>query len=118
MHAKARNLTKIPDIPPLESFAANNLTMRAQFFGCNEPNTTTIIWLPLVSYTSPPSNINTFSLRLDKATIDNLIRNGNLIATQNDEPDWPICLGCAIVVKSSKSLPPKCEACLQKYCVT
>ncbi|THY68991.1 lysophospholipase [Aureobasidium pullulans] len=115
VQAKARGLVKMPYIPPVSTFTSRNLTSRAQFFGCDEPNTVTIIWTPLVSY-NYPSNISGSVLELPVAQTNGIIGNGNLLATQNGDSEWPTCLACALMKKTSSSIPSECTVCFAKYC--
>ncbi len=45
-----------------------------------------------------------------------MIANGVKIATQNDDPEYPTCLGCAILKKAGGTLPATCTACFTRYC--
>lgn len=112
--AQANGLTKMPFIPPVSTFISEGLNKRATFFGCNETGTVLIVFLPNVNYTYP-SNQPTDRIEYAKADTDAMIANGNLIATQNGDAEWPTCLACAIMSKSS-GLPAACNACFAKYC--
>ncbi|KAF2768147.1 FabD/lysophospholipase-like protein [Teratosphaeria nubilosa] len=114
----ASNLTKMPYIPLLSTFATDNMSMQTKFFGCDEPDAITIIWIPLVSWVSPNCcNLSTFDLEHSYKTTDTLIRNGGLMATQGGDAEWPVCLACAIMKKASpENLPGACEECFQRYC--
>lgn len=46
-------LTKMPVIPPVATFLAEGLNQRPTFFGCNDANKTTIVYIPNFSYTFP-----------------------------------------------------------------
>ncbi|TKA69993.1 hypothetical protein B0A55_08844 [Friedmanniomyces simplex] len=119
LQAEAQGLTKMPTIPPTSTFVAEALGTQARFFGCKQPNTITIVWLPLVSYSSSAgSDISTFDIEVSEANTDSIIRNGNLIATQNNDLQWPTCLACAISMKTAKSLPAACDACFAKHFVS
>ncbi|KAK3637047.1 hypothetical protein LTR56_013618 [Elasticomyces elasticus] len=118
LQSKVQGLPRMPTIPPESTFIAQNLGNRARFFGCHQPNTLTIIWLPLVAYSSTVAqDVSTFDIQIDEETTDAAISNGNLIATQGDDPQWPMCLACAIMTKSGRPLLAGCDACLDKYCV-
>jgi lysophospholipase len=117
LEAQAANLTRMPFIPPVSTFLAENLTMRAQFFGCNNASTALMVWLPLVSYVSKDCcNLNTFESAIPEKVTETVIANGNLIATQNNDEGWPLCLACAIMKKSGGVLPRGCAVCFEKYC--
>ena len=105
----------MPFIPDVDTFVSEGLNKRATFFGCNEPGTMFIVYLPNVNYTYP-SNQPTLKIQYSKAETDAMIANGVQIATQNGEKDWPFCLACAIKNKDGDALPRKCRACFRKYC--
>lgn len=46
-------LTKMPVIPSVETFISQGLNKRPTFFGCNDANKATIIYIPNVNYTYP-----------------------------------------------------------------
>lgn len=59
--ARARGNTRMPFIPAVDVFVAAGLNKRPVFFGCNTPNTLTLIYLPLnsiVSRTRPVHSLN------------------------------------------------------------
>lgn len=115
LNAQAAGLTKMPFIPDVSTFVAKGLNKRATFFGCNSTNTVFIVYLPNVNYTFP-SNQPTSKLQYSKAETDGMIKNGNQIATQNGDKNWPFCLACAVKHKDGSALPSGCNACFQKYC--
>ncbi|KAK1818039.1 Lysophospholipase 1 [Friedmanniomyces endolithicus] len=119
LEAQSQSLTKMPTIPPTSTFVALYLSSQARFFGCHQPDAITIVWLPLVSYSgTTASDISSVDVEVSEANTDSIIRNGNLIATQNNDPQWPTCLACAISLKTAVSLPAGCGACFARYCVT
>lgn len=113
--AQARGLSRMPFIPPSLTFVSQGLNKRPTFFGCDNPNALTIIYLPNAQYTFP-SNEPTFKLQYSKADTDAMIANGVQIASKGGDAAWPTCLGCAITKKSGKSLPAECNACFSQYC--
>lgn len=114
LNAQAAGLTKMPYIPPVAVFVAQGLNMRATFFGCNQSDTTFIVYLPNVPYTYP-SGQSTLKLQYSVAETDAMIANGVAIATQNGTSGWPFCLACALDNKAT-NLPSGCNACFEKYC--
>ncbi|KAK4540881.1 hypothetical protein LTR36_008823 [Oleoguttula mirabilis] len=114
--AQANNLVKMPFIPTSAVFIAQNLTSRTQFFGCDEPDTVTIVWLPLVPYIKTASNVDWYDLQVSEDDIASVITNGNLVATQGNDEEWPLCLACAFMKKTGPILPSGCVACFTKYC--
>ncbi|KAF2157081.1 lysophospholipase [Myriangium duriaei CBS 260.36] len=115
--AQQVGLTKMPTIPPNTTFIAEGLNTRATIFGCNEPNALTIVWLPNVEY-SYASNTSTLQLEYTESQTNGIIANGNNIATQNGDAQWPTCLACAMQKKTGTTLPSACDACFEKYCWT
>ncbi|KAK5125263.1 hypothetical protein LTR85_000939 [Meristemomyces frigidus] len=116
IQAQAHNLTRMPFIPGPSVFISQNLTQRAQFFGCNEPNAVTMVWLPFAAYIAAATNVGPDDLQVSKADIASVISNGNLGATQGDDEGWPLCLACAMMKKTGSALPAGCAACFTKYC--
>lgn len=115
LRASATGLTKMPVIPPNTTFVSQGLNTHATFFGCNDPNAVTLIWLPNVPYTFA-SNTSTTQLEYSQAQTDGMIANGNAIALQNGDANWPTCLACGIQKKTGSTLPAACTACFAKYC--
>ena len=115
VQAQGQGLTRMPFIPSVETFIAEGLNQRATFFGCNEKDKLTIIYLPNKAYTFN-SGQSTFKLEYTVAETRAMIVNGNAIATQNGTAGWPTCLGCAIVKKTGEKLPKECTKCFDKYC--
>lgn len=116
INAQAAGLTKMPYIPDVSEFVAKGLNKRATFFGCQEPNTTFIIYLPNVNYTYP-SNQPTSKIQYSKNETDGMIQNGNAIATQNGDAGWGLCFACGLKARDGKAkLPKGCDACFTKYC--
>ena len=114
--AQRANLTRMPPIPDSATFVSRGLLGHATFFGCNINNTLTIIYLPNSIYSYKGEMFESRTTVFTNETIA-LIANGALVATQNADPEWPTCLGCAIVMKTGEVLPDACAACFTKYCV-
>ncbi|KAL4725738.1 Lysophospholipase 1 [Fusarium chlamydosporum] len=49
--AMAAGLTRMPAIPPVETFVAKRLNQKPTFFGCHKADTATIIFIPNFNYT-------------------------------------------------------------------
>ncbi|QIX00424.1 hypothetical protein AMS68_005941 [Peltaster fructicola] len=113
--AQQVGLTKMPFIPTADVYIAQGLNKRATFFGCNQTDTSFIIYLPNVEYTFP-SNQSSLRVSYTPADTDGMIANGVLIGTQNNDPAWPFCLACGIKNKDGNDLPDGCDACFAKYC--
>ncbi|KAH0323608.1 lysophospholipase, partial [Aureobasidium melanogenum] len=113
--AQAQNLTRMPFVPTLDVFLSAGLNKHAVFFGCDTPDTATVVYLPNNNYTYA-SNIQTVIIETSEAQTAGIIANGNAIATQDGDAQWPVCLGCAIMKKTGAALPDACTACFDKYC--
>jgi lysophospholipase len=109
------NLTRMPFIPSVETFISEGLNKRATFFGCNETDKLTIVYLPNVNLTYA-TNTSTFKLQYSVAETEGMIGNGLAMANQGGEAGWGTCLGCAIMMKTGNALPSDCTACFAKYC--
>ncbi|KAI5276728.1 lysophospholipase [Aureobasidium subglaciale] len=113
--ALAAGLTRMPFIPSLDTFISSGLNKHAVFFGCDTLDTVTIVYLPNNNYTYA-SNIETVIIQTSEQETAGIIENGNAIATQNGDEQWPVCLGCAVMKKTGSVLPEACTACFDKYC--
>ena len=113
--AQADGLGRMPVIPPVSTFISEGLNKRPVFFGCNTPNTLTIVYIPNSQYTFP-SNEPTFKLQYSKSDTDAMIANGVQIITKGGDAGWPTCLACAVVKKTGGTLPSACTACFSTYC--
>lgn len=113
--AQAQGLTRMPFVPDLDTFLAAGLNKHAVFFGCDTLDTATVIYLPNNNYTYA-SNIDTVIIETSESQTAGIIANGNAIATQNGDEQWPVCLGCAVMKKTASALPEACDACFDKYC--
>lgn len=116
VQAKAAGLTKMPSIPSVSDFMSTGIYKRAAFFGCQDKSKITIVWLPNAPYGGFASNLPSSKFEYTANETAAMIGNGNQIATQGGDKEWPVCLGCAIMHKTSTKLPKQCEACLKKYC--
>lgn len=109
------HLSRMPYIPPVATFIAQNLTTRATFFGCGNESVVTIVYLPNTAY-SFASGVSTYQLEYSEVETDEMIANGVQIATQGGSETWGTCLGCAIMMKTGRELPEDCEECFEEYC--
>ncbi|KAH8695192.1 lysophospholipase [Talaromyces proteolyticus] len=111
-----QNLTRMPYIPSMEIFLDEGLNTRATFFGCDDADKITIVYLPNYNFTYP-SGQWTYKLEYTRDETNGMINNGMAVATQNDTDEgWGTCIGCAIMGKAGAGLPAECDACFQKYC--
>ncbi|KAI4175979.1 MAG: hypothetical protein LQ343_001261 [Gyalolechia ehrenbergii] len=120
------NGTSFPSVPDANSFINLGLNTRPTFFGCNSSNTSDIT--PLIVYipNSPyafHSNVSTFDPAYDTKTRNAIVQNGYEGATMGNataDPQWPVCVGCAILSRSLErtetQVPDACMQCFQKYC--
>lgn len=107
--------TRMPIIPDSTTFLAQGLNERATFFGCNDTDAITIIYLPNYNFTSD-SGVATLQLQYNVSQTDDLIANGASVATQGGKEGWSTCLACGILQKTGDTLPDECTACLEEYC--
>lgn len=116
--AQKAGLSRMPFIPDVATFIRKGLNKKATFFGCHEANKVTIIFLPNVQLANNGVEANQPSSRFDWTVKDirGVIKNGNLVATQNGDKDWPLCLACGLTQSSRGIVPSKCDACLRHYC--
>ncbi|KAG9234079.1 acyl transferase/acyl hydrolase/lysophospholipase [Amylocarpus encephaloides] len=112
-----QDLELMPTIPPVDVFVAQGLNTRATFFGCDEPEKTTIIYLPNADYTFN-SGTSTTKIGCSKDDTNSMITNGNQVAEQGEREGWATCPGCGIMKKAAQSLPAECTACFAEYCFT
>ncbi|KAI4204758.1 MAG: hypothetical protein LQ348_001233 [Seirophora lacunosa] len=120
------NGTSFPYVPDTESFVNLGLNRRPTFFGCNSSNTSSVT--PLVVYlpNSPyvfQSNISTFTPSYSIDTRNAIVQNGYDVVTMANgtvDPQWPVCVGCAILSRSLErtetDVPDACSQCFQRYC--
>ncbi|KAK5313279.1 hypothetical protein LTR70_007688 [Exophiala xenobiotica] len=113
--ALAAGLSRMPAIPPAETFVAQQLNQKPTFFGCNSADTATIIWIPNYNYTFN-SGQPTSKLQYEVNETQGMIANGVLIANYGGKEGWPLCLACGIMAKSGGNLPGGCAQCLEEYC--
>ncbi|KAK3718198.1 hypothetical protein LTR37_005313 [Vermiconidia calcicola] len=117
LNARTANLTRMPFIPPVETFVSQGLNKRATFFGCDGNNATMmIVYLPNVNYTYE-SNTPTAKLEYSERETKGMVGNGVEIATQGGEEGWAFCLACAMKHRDGmEGLPSGCGECFEKYC--
>jgi lysophospholipase len=115
VQAKARGLKRMPKVPNNTTFVAKGYNTRPTFFGCNQPNAMTLIYLPNHDYVYA-SNTSTFKLSYTKPEIDGMLANGQAVATNNGTADFAGCVACAVMKKTSTVLPSSCKQCFTKYC--
>lgn len=112
----SRISSRMPTIPDAATFLAEGLNKRAVFFGCNEPEAVTIVYLPNVNYTYQ-SNLATATIQYDTDVTDGMIDNGMAVATQDGDEGWGLCLACGIMLKQEgAALPDGCDACFEQWC--
>jgi len=102
------------------------LNKRPTFFGCNATNNTgptpLLVYLPNAPYIYQ-SNTSTFEMDYDNNKRDALVQNGYVVATMGNatvDPQWPACVGCAILSRSldrtKTKVPDICTKCFKRYC--
>ncbi|CAI7625994.1 unnamed protein product [Penicillium pancosmium] len=115
-----------PSVPDQNTFINLGLNNHPTFFGCNSSNVSgsvpLVVYIPNAPY-SYQSNVSTFDLQYNTTERDAIIENGYEVATLGNataDPDWPTCLGCAILSRSLErtdtAVPERCTMCFQRYC--
>lgn len=114
VQSQVAGLTRMPFIPDADTFVAQELNTRATFFGCDEPDSTFIVYLPNKEY-SFDSGTSTAKVVYSKDETRGMIANGAQVGTQDAEEGWGLCLACAIKSRDEQ-LPEGCQACFEKHC--
>lgn len=112
--ASPRLAGRFPVVPAEGEFSAQ----KAQFFGCDDAEAVTVVYLPNADWTYA-SNTSTTQLQYSSTETMAMIGNGNEIASQGDNATWASCLACGLMLKEVGGvahLPPKCVPCLAEYC--
>jgi len=114
VEAQIAGLSKMPYIPDNVTFVDEGLNTRATFFGCDEKDTTLMVYLPNKEY-SFDSGTATAKVVYSKEETRGMIANGVQVGDQDGEQGWGLCLACAIRIRD-EDLPEGCEACFEKHC--
>lgn len=111
--ASSRLTGRFPAVPAAGEFS----TQQAQFFGCDDDEAITVVYLPNADWTYA-SNTSTSQLEYTSSETIAMIANGNEVASQGEDASWATCLACGIILKEvgSANLPEGCDACLSEYC--
>lgn len=104
---------RFPQVPAAGDFTNKS----AQFFGCDDAEAVTVIYLPNADWTYA-SNTSTLQLTYSAAETEAMIENGNQVASQGGDEDWAACLACGLMIKEvgQANLPDECTSCLEEYC--
>ncbi|EKJ68933.1 hypothetical protein FPSE_10858 [Fusarium pseudograminearum CS3096] len=113
--AKAAGLTRMPTIPSNKTFVAKHLNQKPTFFGCNDKNAATIIFIPNYNYTYE-SGQSTNKIQYFRNETVGMIDNGVEVGNYGGKKNWPMCLACGIMKKKDGKLPKGCSACFKEYC--
>lgn len=124
--ARVSSNDSFPDVPDQNTFVNLGLNQRPTFFGCtngsNTPSGPLIVYIPNAPY-SFHSNVSTFDLEYSTEERNQIIQNGYNVATLGNgtvDPNWPACVGCAILsrslIRTRTSIPAKCADCFARYC--
>lgn len=113
--ASTAGLTRMPPIPPVETFVTEGLNQKPTFFGCDSSDALTIIFIPNYNYTYD-SGQDTLKIQYYRNETDGMVANGVEVANYGGKDNWPLCLACGIMKKSGGSLPDGCDACYDEYC--
>ena len=128
-YSAASETERFPVVPGQNTFVNLGLNKRPTFFGCETLQSSTrgnpgplVVYLPNAPY-STFSNVTTFQLEYTTEERNAIIRNGYDVATMANatiDPQWPACLGCAILERSLRRtetpVPELCKQCFERYC--
>jgi lysophospholipase len=108
--------TRMPFVPAVENFAMHGQNTQPLFFGCDEVDKVLIVYVPNAAYILG-TNVPYWQLQIDSVLVDQMVENGNLVATMKELDQWPVCVACAIMSKVNKeTLPSACQACFERFC--
>ncbi|EPX74687.1 phospholipase B Plb1 [Schizosaccharomyces octosporus yFS286] len=126
-----KNVKGFPYVPSSQSFVSLHYNDRPVFFGCNGRNTTAgdrpvtrdtpplIIYLPNVPW-NYYTNISTDRTYYTKDQESNLLLNGLISSTMDNETYFGQCVACAVVKRTLErqniTASPECQQCYQDYC--
>ncbi|KAK0101826.1 hypothetical protein ONS95_006975 [Cadophora gregata] len=113
--AVSAGLTRMPVVPSPEVNSAKYASGDPIFFGCNDPATTTLVWVPNRADTYE-SGIATFTMQTSKAVTAAIIENGKAVMSRDNSKEWAQCLGCAILDAGALDVPESCKPCFEEYC--
>jgi lysophospholipase len=119
VQAQAQGLRKMPKIPDDKTYFAQKLYEKNLFFGCQEPDALTIIYLPNRGYNGYDPFVTSLQLDWTATDMNNQVANGRQILLDGGNPEWPTCIRCAVVYKEyidRKDIPAQCQACMDKHC--
>lgn len=114
--AQAAGLKSMPQIPTVAQMQAAGQNRKPTAFGCNDNTTSTFIYVPYDTFV--PQTQATNNLTTTPEQTNNYIKDGNLLATNNGNTQWPQCVACLVMKKKATSLPSFCNACFTTYCAT
>jgi lysophospholipase len=87
---------RMPRVPYPDAFVSSGLNTRPVFFGCEDKEVPTVIYIPNYSW-STASNTDTFKLEYSLEDTLAMIENGRRSLDLNGTvPDWGRCLTCAM----------------------
>ncbi len=113
--SQSAGLSRMPVIPSPASYLSNYTSGAPIFFGCQNPDVVTLVWVPNTNITYA-SGIATFEFHVAAGVSDAMVANGNAVISRDNSAEWAVCLGCAILDAGGLSVPSSCEACFEEYC--
>lgn len=119
VQAQKEGLTLMPMIPTPQEFMQYGYDKRNVFFGCNNNASQSIVYMPDRDITfDSVSVVTSLQEGLTVPEINSLVSNGELIGTNNNAANFPVCVGCLILKKTNTQLPSQCQSCFEQYCIT
>ncbi|CAB16354.1 phospholipase B homolog Plb1 [Schizosaccharomyces pombe] len=125
------NVKGFPYVPSQQSFVSLHFNDRPVFFGCDGRNTTAgnhtvtrdtpplVIYLPNVPY-NYFTNISTDRTYYTEDMIQQLLTNGLISSTVDNDTYFGQCFACAVVKRTLErnniTASPECQQCYYNYC--
>jgi lysophospholipase len=112
--------SRMPQVPSTNGFINGGYNTRPTFFGCNDTDTTLIVYVPNAPW-STYSNTTTFQLAYPTEQAAAIVDNGRRTLDLNGTvADWPTCLTCALMdraaTENGTARSSTCQKCFDTWC--
>lgn len=107
-----------PRIPSPNTFVNAGLNTRPVFFGCDEPDTPLVVYVPHYPWAGP-TNSSTFKFAYERAELRTQMQSTLMSMTLNGTVDaWPTCLACALTERANGAdkRSDACAQCFTAFC--
>jgi lysophospholipase len=109
--------SRMPSMPKtVEQWRAQMPNRDPVVFGCNEPNATTIIYLPNKKMGDLETNFDEHKWKYSKEETKSMFDNGVNLGLQKNPHEWRKCLGCFIFKKKGLPFRDICDNCWNHFC--